>query len=149
MYEQLIKRKLASLVQASDPHTINSPATPKSYQRFDENKQKEVIVWIRQLPGLDKSQIKEELKTKFNISDADAERLYYEAYPDGMDSQEEELIEYFEQVLPENEPQIVDEAFAIVTENKPITVLDSFNIDPEISDLFVNFIKVLTDTRKL
>jgi hypothetical protein len=149
MYKKLIKRKVASLVQASDPHAINSPATPKSYQRFDENKQKEVIVWIRQLPGLDKLQITDEIKQKFNISDEDAERLYYEAYPDGMSSQEEELTEYFEQALPENEPQIVDEAFAIVVENKPITVLDSFNIDPEISELFLNFVKALTDTRKL
>lgn len=149
MYRQLIKRKLASIVQASDPHLINTPATPKSYQRFDENKQKEVIVWIRQLPGLDKLQIKDEIKRKFDMSDKDAERLYYEAYPDGMDSQEEELAEYFEQMLPENGSEIVDEAFEIVTENKPITVLNSCNVDPEISELFINFIKVLTDTRKL
>jgi len=132
-----------------NPSILNSPAVSKDFQRFDENKQKEIIVWIRQLPGLDKNQIKDEITRKFNISDKDAERLYYEAYPDGMSSQEEELTEYFEQVLPENEPQIVDEAFAIVVENKPITVIDSCNIDPEISELFLNFIKALTDNRKL
>jgi len=148
MYKQLIKRKLAHLMQIN-PSILNSPAVSKDFQRFDENKQKEVIVWIRQLPGLDKLQIKDEIKRKFNISDKDSERLYYEAYPDGMDSQEEELTEYFEALLPENAPEIVDKAFSIVLEDKPITILDSFKIDPETLELFINFITAITNNRKL
>ena len=132
-----------------NPSILNSPAVSKDFQRFDENKQKEVIVWIRQLPGLDKLQIKDEIKRKFNISDKDSERLYYEAYPDGMDSQEEELTEYFEALLPENAPEIVDKAFSIVLEDKPITILDSFKIDPETLELFINFITAITNNRKL
>ena len=51
MYKQLIKRKLAYLMQ-NETSIINSPAKPLSFKRFDNQKEKEIIVWMRQQEGL-------------------------------------------------------------------------------------------------
>jgi len=152
MYKELIKRKLARIIQASESSFINSPAIPKSYQRFDENKKKEVIVFIRQQPGLDKFQIIDLILNKFNTSKEDAERLYYEAYPDGLSSQEEELLEHFDQILPPDYPQLVDNSFAVLLQDEsafPCKDINLENIDPEILQLFIDFIQTLLSDRKL
>lgn len=149
MYKQLIQRKLAHLIQSNDASIINPPGKSKSYHGFDENKEKEVVVWVRQQAGLDKYQIMNVIIEKFNISKDDAERLYYEAYPDGLSSQEEEMVEFFEYVLPEKCPQLVEESFAIVLEEDPPPVQESYIIDKEVLQLFLEFIGSLLITRKL
>ena len=63
MYKQLIKRKLGFLIQTS-PSIINSPSVSPAYQRFDDNKRQEIIVWIRQLKDMDKDQIKDNIIDK-------------------------------------------------------------------------------------
>jgi len=150
MYKQLIKRKLAYMMQTQNPSVINSPAMPKSYQRFNDDKAKEIIVWIRQLKGMDKNQIKDEIISKFNISDEDAERLYYEAYPDGLSSQEEELIEYFEQILPQQQcPQFLDDAIVIVIQQDEPSQLEQYGAEDEASALFLDFLNSMLHSRKL
>jgi hypothetical protein len=147
MYKQLIKRKLAYLIQSSDTSVINSPAMPMSYQRFEDTKEKEIIVWIRLLRGKDKQQIKGEITTKFNVSEQDAERLFYMAYPDGLDSIEEEYADYFEEVLPkENALQTVDDAVSSVQKGKEFKPL---GINPELAEPFLAFMAQLLQSRKL
>lgn len=149
MYKSLIKRKLAYLIQTREGSAINSPAIPQAWQRFDENKEKEIIVWIRQQGDLDKSKIIENISDKFNISDDEASRLYYEAYPDGLSSQEEEIIDYFENVLPKNQSKLVDDAFLFITED-PVKTNISFNADDgEGLYLFLKFLEKMCTDRKL
>lgn len=150
MYKTLLKRKLAYLIQSSDASIINSPAISKSYRRFDEQKEKEIIVWIRQLWGMDKQQINDEVKSKFNVSDDDAERLYYKAYPDGISSQEEEIIDHFEKILPQQQPQqLVDDAIVIVLQDDPSLYNNNKNLDQETYVLFTDFLKQMMLDRKL
>lgn len=149
MYKTLVKRKLAYLIQSSHPSIINSPAKPQSWQRFDENHEKEIIVWIRQQGNCDKSKIVENIMDKFNISNTEADRLYYEAYPDGLNSQEEELLEYFDQILPKNDKKLVDDAFIFVIEDEPENSL-SFDVnDSDVIHLFIKFVEQLCRNRKL
>lgn len=146
MYKQLIKRKLGYLLQ-TNPSVINSPSTTPAYQRFDENKRQEIIVWIRQLVGMDKDQIKDNIMDKFNILDEDAEKLYYEAYPDGLSSIEEGLISCFEELLPkDNQKDIVDNVILCVTDGEPYS---NSNIDQEVLNLFLEFINEALSSRKL
>jgi len=149
MYKTLVKRKLAYLIQASDPSIINSPAVPKSWQRFDENKEKEIIVWIRQIGANDKSKIVEIIKEKFNIGDIEAARLYYEAYPDGMSSQEEELMDCFDDLLPKNDKKLVDDAFTFVVEKEPSDSIVFNGKDSDSVYLFIKFVEQLCRDRKL
>jgi len=151
MYKELIKRKFAFMMQ-SNPSIINSPAKPQAYQRFDSQKEQEIIVWIRQQKGLDKQQIKDLIMDDFNISDEDAERLYYKTYPDGLSSQEEECIEDFEQILPQENPsQIIDNAILFITEEQQETLPETclVEMDAETLQLFMEFLKMALESRKL
>lgn len=148
MYKQLLKHKLGYLIQSSNTSIINSPAKPQAYRRFDENKEKEIIVWIRQQQGLDKQQIKDAIKDKFNISNEDAEKLYYEAYPDGLNSQEEEYMDYLEEILPQECPeQLLDNAIIIVMNNGSPSNLDG--VEEETAELFTDYLQKLFNSRKL
>ena len=133
----------------SNPSIINSPAIGLSYQRFPNQKRIEIIVWIRQQEGLDKDQIKEIIIDKFHISNNDAEKLYYEAYPDGLDSEEEEIADSLEKILPkEKQDKIVNAAFAILL-NEHAPFLNQNDIDDESKDIFINYIKELLEVRKV
>ena len=148
MYKQLIKRKLGFLIQTS-PSIINSPSVSPAYQRFDDNKRQEVIVWIRQLKDLDKDQIKDNIKDKFNISDEDAEKFYYEAYPDGLSSEEEAIITCFEEILPdENQQDVVNDVVLYLVEDAPV-VERRMDTDQEALDLFVEFMDEALSSRKI
>ena len=146
MYRQLIKRKLGYLLQ-TNPSIVNSPSMTPAYQRFDDNKRQEIIVWIRQLKDMDKDQIKDNIKDKFNISDEDAEKLYYEAYPDGLSSEEEGLINCFEELLPaERQQDVVDKVVLYLVDGVPY--LDN-NIDQETLNLFLEFMDEALSSRKI
>lgn len=146
MYKQLIKRKLGYLIQ-TNPSIINSPSISPAYQRFDDNKRQEIIVWIRQLKDMDKDQIKDNIKDKFNISDEDAEKLYYEAYPDGLSTEEEGLIYCFEELLPnECQQEVVDNVVLCLMDGTPY--LDS-GIDQEALNLFLEFMDEALSSRKI
>jgi hypothetical protein len=133
----------------SNPSIINSPAIGLSYQRFPNQKRIEIIVWIRQQEGLDKDQIKEIIIDKFHISNEDAEKLYYEAYPDGLDSKEEEIADSLEKILPkEKQSTIINASFASCL-NEHVPFLDENDIDNESRNLILNYIKDLLETRKV
>jgi len=147
MYKQLIKRKLGFLLQ-TNPSIINSPSQSPAYQRFDDNKRQEIIVWVRQLKDLDKDQIKDNIKDKFNISDEDAEKFYYEAYPDGLSSEEEDIIVCFEEILPEeNQQDVVDDVTVFLMDGQPMLQYD--NTDQEALNLFIEFMDEALSSRKI
>lgn len=147
MYKQFIKRKLGFLIQTS-PSIINSPLVSPAYQRFDDNKRQEIIVWIRQLKDMDKDQIKDNIIDKFNISDDDAEKFYYEAYPDGLSSEEEAIIDCFEEVLPKDcQQDMVDDVVLFLVDGTPM--LQYTNEDQEALNLFVEFMDEALSSRKI
>jgi len=69
------------------------------YAFFSEDRRKEIIVWIWQHGNKGKDEIKDIIMKRFNISDQESERLFYEAYPDGINDQEEEILNYLNTVL--------------------------------------------------
>lgn len=147
MYKQLIKRKLGYLIQ-KNASIINTPARPLAYQKFDDYKFQEIVVWIRQLKDMDKNQIKDNIKDKFNISDKDAEKFFYEAYPDGLSFEEEEIIDCLEEVLPEeNKQDVVNSVVAHIIDGTPI--LDNSNIDQESLNLLLDFMDEALALRKI
>jgi len=150
-YERILKRKLAYLLQTSDTSIINSPAVPKSYLRFDEQKEQEIVVWIRQLQGEDKQQIMDNIIDKFNISEEDAERLFFVAYPDGLSFQEEENINQFEPELPQcNQSQFIDDSISIIIDNQnPSDLVEDYEMDPEIARLFIQYLMYMLGDRNI
>jgi hypothetical protein len=147
MYKQLIKRKLGYLMQTGTS-VINSPAVSPAYQKFDDQKRQEIIVWIRQLKDMDKDQVKDNIEDKFNISDEDAEKFYYEAYPDGLSTEEDAIITCFEELLPqENQQEVVDGVVLYITDGAPM--LETDNVDQEALNLFLEFMDEALASRKI
>lgn len=147
MYRQLIKRKLGFLLQTG-PSIINSPSVSPAYQKFDDCKRQEIIVWIRQLQDMDKDQIKDNIKDKFNVADEDAEKFYYEAYPDGLSSQEEVMIDCFEEILPGDcQQNILDDVVLCIIDGTPVS--NSGETDQEAVNLFVEFMNEAMSSRKI
>ena len=66
---------------------------------FLPEKNKEIIVHLRMQKGKDKQQLIDYMSNKFNLLEHDAERLFYEAFPDGLDFQEEESLDTLENIL--------------------------------------------------
>lgn len=137
-------------MQSSPASIINSPATSPAFLRFDKQKEMEIIVWIRQLQNKDKQQITEDVIQKFNTSKEDAERLYYEAYPDGLSSQEEELLSFFEEVLPQdNQEDVVDRTIMIVLDPTSNSIMNHPDMDIETSDLFYDLMNTMMQQRQI
>ena len=66
---------------------------------FLPEKNKEIIVHLRMQKDKDKDQLIEYMRNKFNLIDQDAERMFYEAFPDGIDLQEEDSLNSLENIL--------------------------------------------------
>lgn len=104
---------------------------------FSEEKRKEIIVWIWLNGDKDKDQIKEIIQNKFNVSDQDAERLFFEAYPDGLDLQEEQALDNLDDVLHRvinMTPTFVSNAVDALTGVLPESTLNQSTIDPSIQN---------------
>jgi len=104
---------------------------------FSEEKRKEIIVWMWLHGDKDKDQIKEIIQNKFNVSDQDAEKLFYEAYPDGLDLQEEQALDDLDNFLYKIiniSPAYISSTIDSLTGNFPNSNLNQYNIDPSISN---------------
>jgi hypothetical protein len=55
---------------------------------ISQQKEKEIIVWIRLQPNMDKFEILDFIKNKFHLDDEHAETCYYKALPNGLSSTE-------------------------------------------------------------
>lgn len=83
----------------------------------------------------DKDQIKECIIDKFNVSDQDAESLFYEAFPEGLDDFEEEMLTQLDTTLNRvvnMEPAIISNIIDSLTGNMPEMALDHYQLDPAI-----------------
>jgi len=83
------------------------------------------------------NQIKEIIQNKFNVSDQDAEKLFYEAYPDGLDLQEEQALDDLDNFLYKIiniSPAYISSTIDSLTGNFPNSNLNQYNIDPSISN---------------
>ena len=93
------------------------------------NKNKEIVVHLRMQKGLDKQQLIDFAKSKFKISKEDAEYLYNEAYPDGVDLQEDKFLCKLDEhlntdknIVPKN---FINEVFNSLLENKEMSRIDT------------------------
>ncbi len=112
---------------------------------FSEEKRKEIIVWMWQNGDKDKDQIKEIIQNKFNVSDQDAEQLFYEAYPDGLDLQEEQALDNLDNVLyrvVDINPEFISNVIDTLTGDLPESILNQSNINPAVQ----NQIKLVVGT---
>lgn len=104
---------------------------------FSEEKRKEIIVWMWLNGDKDKDQIKEIIQNKFNVSDQDAERLFYEAYPDGLDLQEEQALDNLDNVLCRvlnMNPAFISNAIDVLTGSSFESTLNQPTIDPTVQN---------------
>ena len=90
-YKIYIQRKVGSLVNKKNNEYLKSRLS-YTISEITESKEKEIIVYLRNQQGLDKQQLIDFAKENFNILEQDAERLFYRAYPDGLDLTEEKLL---------------------------------------------------------
>ena len=101
---------------------------------FLPEKNKEIIVHLRMQKGLDKDQLVTYMKDRFNLIDQDAERMFYEAFPDGVDLQEEDSLDSLENILVGvgGVPvELIEDTFnSLLGGNK----LSPANVDPLIKD---------------
>lgn len=130
MIESLITRKLAILLQYNRYNR---------YANFDHQKEKEIVVWVRLQQGLDKDQLVDYIKNKFNISDLDANRIYYIAYPQGVAYSENQLfeeIDYQCNNLSLNEiSPLLDDCCMVLLKEKSIADVPQYKVNlPTILD---------------
>lgn len=151
MYKQLIQRKLGFLVEKSrndrKKHLVN-----KRFAFFADDKRREIIVWIWIQEHKDKDQIKEFIIDKFHVSDKDAEDLFCEAYPDGLNLQEEEVLDNLDTILTELvgiQPEIVSDTFNIMQNNMPDTALERYELPTNIQNQVKIVIGALLQKRQL
>ena len=133
MYKGFIKRRIAFFIEKRDTESRKLGRYRVSF--FSDVKRKELIVWMRLQESKDKDQVKEFIIDKFNVSDQDAEKLYYEAFPEGLDSYEEEMLDQLDSTLSRVvniEPAIISNTFDSLMGNMPEMALEHYNIDPSV-----------------
>ena len=97
MYKSFIKRRIAYLLEKKN--IIRTKLGRSRVSFFSDIKRKEIIVWMWLQQDKDKDQITEAAMDKFNLSEQDAESMFYEAYPDGLRPQEEEMVDDLDNTL--------------------------------------------------
>lgn len=131
-YKNYIVRKIGRLVEQRNKSSY-------TFNGLDRSKEKEIIVYLRLQEGKDKQQMIEFIKDKFNVSDMDAERLFFMAYPDGVDKIEDSLLSTLDETLKGLDclpKDFIDNTFSSIVENKE---MNENNIDP----IVVNTVKLV------
>ena len=150
MYSELIKRKLGFIVAKSNNEKMKHRENRFAF--FAEGKRKEIIVWMWLHGDKDKAQIQDIIKKQFNTSDHDTDRLFYEAFPDGLDLQEETALNTLDNVLiraVNMNPAIITDTFDILTGNTPEISKEQYNMDPAIIDQIKLVIGSMLKSRNL
>ena len=132
MYKNFIQRKIGFLVGKKITAT-RKEGNKLSF--FSDIKRKEIIIWMWLNGDKDKDQIKELIIDKFHISEQDAETIFYEAFPDGLDLQEEEMLNDLDSTLKRTtnmRPKIVSDMVDSLTGNVPEITLNQYNITPTV-----------------
>ena len=140
MTHRLIKRKLAVLLSNTNSTQFNR------YSNFDIQKEKEIIVWVRLQKGLAKDQIVDFIKNKFNTTDSDATRLYFKAYPDGIDHTEFGLLKEIDfecaRMTSSESHEIIDNCCNVLLKEKDIDSLPEYKLNlPLVLDNLATLLK--------
>ena len=136
MYKDLIRRKIGFLVE----QRTNDDRKKRSNRRFSffsENKRKEIIVWMWLQGDKDKDQIKDFIKDKFHVSEQDAERLYYEAFPDGITPDEDDSLEELDSILFSLiglQPAVISDTLGILMNTLPETALEQYELPKNVQN---------------
>lgn len=151
MYDKLIKRKLGFLVEKNLREERKKYAG-RRFSFFSENKRKEILVWMWLQEDKDKDQIKDFIKDKFHVSEQDAEKLYYEAFPDGTTSDEDETLDELNSILiglVGIQPTIVSDTIGILTNTLPGTALEKYELPKNVQNQVKLVISSMLQRRKL
>jgi hypothetical protein len=120
---------------------------------IDPQKEREILVHIRLQKGLDKQQIIDYVKDKFNTDDKDAERLFYIAYPNGLDEEDKLLIELLDNSvdLSNISPQLIDAISACaIGETSLESVIEKYKVqDIDMVKVLLAVIKELVSSRTM
>jgi len=149
-YKNFIKRRLAFLLENNKVTTTKFDTSRISF--FSDIKRKEVIVWMWLQKDKDKDQIVETVMDKFNLSKQDAEKMFYEAYPDGLEPQEEKMIDDLESTLNRVvnfDPSNIADMSAVLMGNLPEEYLNVYNTDPQVQKEIKLVIGTLLKNRRL
>lgn len=114
MISNLIKQKLLLL---------NS----LKFGSIDTDKEKEMIVWVRLQPYLDKPELIDFIQKKFHLDEQYAESLYYKAYPDGLSRSDFERVRNLDEVVVHKQIplQNVDEMTSHLIKTDPHLTVES------------------------
>jgi hypothetical protein len=143
MYKSFIKRRIAYLLEKKN--IIRTKLGRSRVSFFSDIKRKEIIVWMWLQQNKDKDQITEAAMDKFNLSEQDAENIFYEAYPDGLSPQEEEMVEDLDKILTrvvDLKPSIITDMTDVLMGDAPEETLNQYTTDPVVQ----NQIKIVVGT---
>lgn len=150
MYKPFIKRRLSYILEKTNQSKTKLGRSRVSF--FSDLKRKEIIVWTWLQKDKDKDQIIEFIKEKFNLSDQDAENIFYEAYPDGLSSQEEQMVDTLDSTLNrvvDFKPEIITDMIDVLMEEKPEECLTQYHIDPQVENQIKIVVGMLLKRRHL
>ena len=143
MYKSFIKRRIAYLLEKKN--IIRTKLGRSRVSFFSDIKRKEIIVWMWLQQNKDKDQITEAAMDKFNLSEQDAENIFYEAYPDGLSPQEEEMVDDLDKILTrvvDLKPSIITDITDVLMGDAPEETLNQYTTDPVVQ----NQIKIVVGT---
>jgi hypothetical protein len=143
MYKSFIKRRIAYLLEKKN--IIRTKLGRSRVSFFSDIKRKEIIVWMWLQQNKDKDQITEAAMDKFNLSEQDAENIFYEAYPDGLSPQEEEMVDDLDKILTrvvDLKPSIITDMTDVLMGDAPEETLNQYTTDPVVQ----NQIKIVVGT---
>ena len=149
MYKQLIQRQLGYLVGKK---IASSRKERRKLSFFSDAKRKEIILWMWLHGDKDKDQIKETIQDKFCVSDQDAEDIFYEAFPDGLDLDENKVLDDLDETLSRTtnmKPAVVTNVMDTLTGKAPETVIEHFEVNPVVTNQLKLVIGTLLKRRQL
>jgi hypothetical protein len=100
-YKAYIKRRIGSLVNKRNNEYLKSVYAYR-FRGMTDNKEKEIVVYLRNQTDMDKQQLIDFSKEKFNLNDVEAERLFDMSFPDGLDLNEDKLLNNLNNYLKES-----------------------------------------------
>lgn len=150
MYKPFIKRRIAYLLERRN--IIRTKLGRSRVSFFSDIKRKEIIVWMWLQQNKDKNQITEAAMDKFNLSEQDAENIFYEAYPDGLSPQEEEMVDELDNTLTrvvDLKPSIITDMTDVLMGTAPEECLTQYTTDPEVQNQIKIVIGTLLKSRSI
>ena len=100
-YKTYIKRRIGSLVNKRNNEYLKS-VYAYQFRGMTDTKEKEIIVYLRNQSDMDKQQLIDFSKEKFNLNDVEADRLFEMSFPDGLDLNEDKLLNNLNNYLKES-----------------------------------------------